>query len=305
MRGDFITLKEDTGELRCWRMKKTARLRELIERNEILIAPGAYDAFSAKLIEAVGFDAVYMSGFGTAASTLGVPDIGLLTMSEMVCNSKRIADAVNIPVIADADTGYGNHLNVIRTIEEYERAGIAAVQIEDQVSPKRCGHMEGHKLISADEMAAKIRAAVRARKDGDMVLIARTDAISAKGFEEAIRRGSIYRKAGADVLFIEAPTEVEQLSRIPKLINGPTLVNVAPKTPYLHVKKYEEMGYVIAIYPPISITCVYVALKEKLLELKKDGMNKDGGHGGVDFDELVDFLGLAKYRSIEREVLEE
>jgi 2-methylisocitrate lyase-like PEP mutase family enzyme len=165
--------------------------------------------------------------------------------------------------------------------------------------------MEGHKLISADEMAAKIRAAVRARKDGDMVLIARTDAISAKGFEEAIRRGSIYRKAGADVLFIEAPTEVEQLSRIPKLINGPTLVNVAPKTPYLHVKKYEEMGYAIAIYPPISITCVYVALKEKLLELKKDGMNKDGGHGGVDFDELVDFLGLAKYRSIEREVLEE
>ena len=284
-------------------MKTRARLRELIDSAEILSAPGAYDAFSAKLVEAVGFEAVYMSGFGTAASMLGLPDIGLLTMTEMVDNAKRMADAVNIPVIADADTGYGNHLNVMRTVEEYERAGIAAVQIEDQVSPKRCGHMEGHRLIPAEEMAAKIRAAVVARKDPDMVLIARTDAISAEGFDEAIRRGNIYREAGADLLFIEAPTAVEQLARIPRLINGPTLVNLAPKTPYLHVKKYEEMGYSMAIYPPISITCVYAALKEKLLELKTEGMNKDGGHGGVPFDELVDFLGLAGYRSLEEEVL--
>lgn len=244
-----------------------------------------------------------MSGFGTAASVLGLPDIGLLTMTEMVGNAKRMADAVNIPVIADADTGYGNHLNVMRTIEEYERAGIAAVQIEDQVSPKRCGHMEGHKLVPAEEMAAKIRASVMARKDPDLVLIARTDAISAEGFDEAIRRGNLYRQAGADLLFIEAPTAVEQLARIPNLINGPTLVNLAPKTPYLHVKEYEKMGYAMAIYPPISITCVYAALKDKLTELKTEGMNKDGGHGGVPFDELVDFLGLARYRSLEEEVL--
>jgi carboxyvinyl-carboxyphosphonate phosphorylmutase len=284
-------------------MKKTTRLRELIASEELLSAPGAYDAFSAKLVESAGFPAVYMSGFGTAASLLGLPDIGLLTMTEMVGNAKRIADAVDVPVIADADTGYGNHLNVMRTIEEYERAGIAAVQIEDQLSPKRCGHMEGHKLIPAEEMAAKIRAAVKMRKDPDLVLIARTDAISAEGFDEAIRRGNLYREAGADLLFIEAPTSVDQLAQIPKLVNGPTLVNVAPKTPYLHMKEYEKMGYAMAIYPPISITCVYAALKEKLAELKSEGMNRDGGHGGVPFDELVNFLGLAKYRGLEEEVL--
>ncbi len=284
-------------------MKTRIRLRELIERKAIVSAPGVYDAFSAKLVQSIGFEAVYMSGFATAASVLGLPDIGLITMTEMVNNAKRIVDAVNIPVIADADTGYGNHLNVMRTIQEYERAGVAAVQIEDQVSPKRCGHMSGHKLIPADEMTAKIRAAVRARNDKDMVLIARTDAISAEGFDEAIRRGNLYRKAGADLLFIEAPTQVEQLARIPKLINGHTLVNLAPKTPYLHVSKYEEMGYAMAIYPPISITCVYAALKEKLTELKREGMNKDGGHGGVPFDELVNFLGLAAYRGMEEEVL--
>jgi carboxyvinyl-carboxyphosphonate phosphorylmutase len=284
-------------------MKKTTRLRELIASEELLSAPGAYDAFSAKLVESAGFPAVYMSGFGTAASLLGLPDIGLLTMTEMVGNAKRIADAVDVPVIADADTGYGNHLNVMRTIEEYERAGIAAVQIEDQLSPKRCGHMEGHKLIPAEEMAAKIRAAVKMREDPDLVLIARTDAISAEGFDEAIRRGNLYREAGADLLFIEAPTSVDQLAQIPKLVNGPTLVNVAPKTPYLHMKEYEKMGYAMAIYPPISITCVYAALKEKLAELKSEGMNRDGGHGGVPFDELVNFLGLAKYRGLEEEVL--
>ena len=269
----------------------------------MLSAPGAYDAFSAKLAESVGFPAVYMSGFGTAASLLGLPDIGLLTMTEMVGNAKRIADAVDVPVIADADTGYGNHLNVMRTIEEYERAGIAAVQIEDQVSPKRCGHMEGHKLIPVEEMAAKIRAAVKMKQDPDLVLIARTDAISAEGFDEAIRRANLYREAGADLLFVEAPTAVDQLAKIPKMVNGPTLVNVAPKTPYLHTSEYEKMGFAMAIYPPISITCVYAALKEKLTELKSEGMNRDGGHGGVPFDELVNFLGLTRYRGLEEEIL--
>jgi 2-methylisocitrate lyase-like PEP mutase family enzyme len=284
-------------------MKTLKRLRELIERSGITVVPGAYDAFSARLIEEVGFDAVYMTGFGTAASTLGYPDIGLLTMTDMVTNVKRIADAVKIPVIADADTGYGNHLNVIRTVEEYEKAGSAGIQIEDQVSPKRCGHMEGHKLVPPGEMVAKIRAAVKARKDEDMVIIARTDAISAEGFEEAIRRANIYREEGADVLFVEAPTTVEQLEKIPALVKGPTLVNVAPKTPYLNIKKYEEMGYALAIYPAISITTVYAKLREKLVELKSRGMNEDGGHGGVPFDELVDFLGLSRYRKLEEDIL--
>ena len=284
-------------------MKTAKRMRELIEGPGITIVPGAYDAFSAMLIESVGFDAVYMTGFGTAASTLGYPDIGLLTMTDMAANVKRIADAVSIPLIADADTGYGNHLNVIRTVEEYEKAGSAAIQIEDQISPKRCGHMEGHKLISPGEMAAKIRAAVKARKNEDMVIIARTDAISAEGFEEAIRRANIYREEGADVLFVEAPIETGQLERIPGLVKGPTLINVAPKTPYLHIKKYEEMGYALAIYPAISITTVYATLRKKLMELKSQGMNSDGCHSGVPFDELVDFLGLSRYRKLEEDIL--
>lgn len=286
-------------------MEKRKRLKKLIEGSEILVAPGAYDALSAKLIETVGFEAVYMSGFATAASNFGLPDIGLLTMTEMVANAKRMADAVSVPVIADADTGYGNHLNVLRSMEEYEKAGIAGIQIEDQISPKKCGHMEGHKLISVEEMVAKIRAAVTVRKDQDMVLIARTDAISAEGYDEAIRRGNIYREEGADVLFIEAPTTLEQLENIPKVVKGPALINVAPKTPYMHVKKYKEMGYAMAIYPPISITTAYAAIRDALEELKKEGMTKEGVHGGVPFDELLDFLGLNKYRALEEQVLKE
>jgi carboxyvinyl-carboxyphosphonate phosphorylmutase len=293
-------LKKQDGE----KMKQTTRLRRLIQSGKILVAPGAFDALSAKLIEAVGFKAVYMTGFGTAASIYGVPDIGLLTMTEMVENAKRISDSVGIPVIADADTGYGNHLNVMRTVEEYEKAGVAAIHIEDQVSPKKCGHMEGHKLISAGEMVAKIRAAVALRKDEDFVLIARTDAISAEGFDQAIRRGNQYIEEGADVIFIEAPTTIGQMEKIPKLIKGPVLINIAPKTPVLHYKKYEEMGYSIAIYPPISLTASFVAIREKLRELKEKGFMKEGSHGGVPFEELLDFLGLKKYRDLEEKILE-
>jgi 2-methylisocitrate lyase-like PEP mutase family enzyme len=286
-------------------MKATARLRKLIERTEIVVAPGAFDALSAKLIEAVEFQAVYMTGFGTAASIFGIPDIGLLTMTEMIENAKRISDAVQIPVIADADTGYGNHLNVIRMVEQYEKAGIAALHIEDQISPKRCGHMEGKKLISIEEMVPKIRAAVASRKDKDLVLIARTDAIAVEGFDEAMRRGNTYREEGADVIFVEAPTTIEQLEMIPKLIKGPVMINIAPKTPTLHFKKYEEMGYAIAIYPPISLTAAYASIKEKLMGLKKDGITDAGAHGGVPFEELLDFLGLEKYQALEERILGE
>jgi len=285
-------------------MNKRAALRKLIDRKEILVAPGAHDALSAKIAEDVGFEAVYMSGFGTCVSSFGLPDIGFLTMTEMVENARRMANAVNIPLIADADTGYGNHLNVMRTIEEFERAGIAAVQIEDQVSPKRCGHMEGKTVIPAEEMVVKLRAAVKARKDKDMLIVARTDAIAVLGFDEAIRRGKMYGEAGADILFIEAPTSVEQLESIPKLLkNKPVLVNIAPKTPYLPVSKYDEMGFALAIYPPLSITTAYRAIREELMELKRDGLTKHGVHGGVPFDEWLSFLELNRFRSLEEEVL--
>ena len=285
-------------------MKKTKRLRELIQGPEILIAPGAYDAMSAKIIEAVGFEAVYMTGFGTAAGVLGLPDIGLVTMTEMVENAKRIADSISLPLIADADTGYGNHLNVVRTIQEYEKAGVDGIQIEDQISPKRCGHMEGQKIVPVSEMVTKLRAASEVRQNEDTVIIARTDAISAIGFDEAIERGNIFRENGADLLFIEAPTTKEQLEKIPKLINGPVLVNVAPKTPYMNVKEYEAFGYAMAIYPAISLTAAFAAIKAKLKELKGFGITGDDGHGDVPFAELIDFLGLSKYRDLEARLLE-
>ena len=285
-------------------MKKTKRLRELIQGPEILIAPGAYDALSAKIIEAVGFDAVYMTGFGTAAGVLGLPDIGLVTMTEMVENAKRIADSVSLPLIADADTGYGNHLNVVRTIQEYEKAGVDGIQIEDQISPKRCGHMEGQKIVPVSEMVAKLRAASEVRQNEDTVIIARTDAISAIGFDEAIERGNIFRENGADLLFIEAPTTKEHLEKIPKLINGPVLVNVAPKTPYMNIKEYEAFGYAMAIYPAISLTAAFAAIKAKLKELKDTGITGDDGHGDVPFAELIDFLGLSEYRDLEARLLE-
>ena len=285
-------------------MKKTKRLRELIQGPEILIAPGAYDALSAKIIEAVGFDAVYMTGFGTAAGVLGLPDIGLVTMTEMVENAKRIADSVSLPLIADADTGYGNHLNIVRTIQEYEKAGVDGIQIEDQISPKRCGHMEGQKIVPVSEMVTKLRAASEVRQNEDTVIIARTDAISAIGFDEAIERGNIFRENGADLLFIEAPTTKEHLEKIPKLINGPVLVNVAPKTPYMNIKEYEAFGYAMAIYPAISLTAAFAAIKAKLKELKDTGITGDDGHGDVPFAELIDFLGLSEYRDLEARLLE-
>src|SRR5579864_974092 len=185
-------------------MRVTTRLRELLAGPDLLVAPGAYDALSARLIAQAGFSAVYMTGFGTAASSLGQPDVGLLTMSEMASRAAALAAVVgDLPLIADADTGYGNPINILRTIREYERAGVAAVHIEDQIWPKKCGHMEGKQVIPMQEMVQKIHAAIDARHDSDFVIIARTDANAVYGLEDALQRGRAYREAGADVIFIE------------------------------------------------------------------------------------------------------
>src|SRR5215212_4608917 len=201
------------------------RLRELLEQPEPVLAPGAYDALTARLVEQAGFDAVYMTGAGTAA-TLGFPDYGLLTMTEMADNVSRLAAAVAIPVIADADTGYGNELNVVRTVREYTLRGAAALHIEDQVSPKRCGHLDRKEVIGADEFVSKVRAAAESRPDRDLVLIARTDAIAMRGFDEAIERANRALAAGADVAFVEAPQTVEQVEAVPERVDGPCLLNV-------------------------------------------------------------------------------
>src|SRR6266576_4396590 len=218
-------------------MPATTHLRELLAGPDMLVVPGAYDALSARLIAQAGFPAVYMTGFGTAASVLGQPDVGLLTMSEMVSRAAAIASVVaDLPLIADADTGYGNPINVRRTIREYERAGVAGLHIEDQVWPKKCCHMEGKQVIPMDEMAQKIRAAVDARQDPDFVIIARTDANAVHGLEDAIRRGKAYHEAGADVIFIEAPRSIAELQVIKqKFPDVPLLYNWAEsgKTPLL------------------------------------------------------------------------
>src|SRR5918911_1000192 len=213
-------------------MSAGARLRELLAGDELVVAPGAYDALTARLVEQAGFPAVYMTGAGTAA-TLGLPDYGLLTMTEMAENLGRMAGAVSVPVIADADTGYGNELNVVRTVREYAQRGAAALHIEDQVSPKRCGHLDRKEVIGADEFVSKVRAAAEHRPDPDLVLIARTDAIAMCGFDEAIGRANRALDAGADVAFVEAPQTLEEVAAVPRPGEGPCLLNVVAsgKTP--------------------------------------------------------------------------
>ena len=218
-------------------------LRSLLTTEAMVIAPGAYDGLTAKLVAQAGFPAVYMTGAGTSVSH-GYPDFGLLTMSEMVDNAARIVRSVDVPVIADADTGYGNELNVFRTVREYEQRGVAAIHIEDQVSPKRCGHLDDKEIVPRDDYIAKIRAAVAARRDGDFVIIARTDARAVAGFDEAIKRANAALAAGADMAFVEAPQTMEELAAVPKLVAGPCLLNVVRggKTPEIDLRQRAGAG---------------------------------------------------------------
>tara|TARA_B100000676_G_scaffold75998_1_gene75571 strand:+ start:10378 stop:11241 length:864 start_codon:yes stop_codon:yes gene_type:complete len=231
-------------------MKPTTKLRELIERDEILLCPGTYDPLMAKLIKRLGFEALYMTGAGISHSTLAMPDLGLTTMTEMVQRATLLADASELPLICDADTGYGNALNVMRTVREYERAGVAGIHIEDQEMPKRCGHFFGKSLIGKEEMTGKLKAALDARQDEDFVIIARTDARTALGFEEALDRAHAYAEAGADVIFFESPRSVEELSEVPKSINKPVLANMVETglTPLISAQELENLGYKLVIF---------------------------------------------------------
>jgi 2-methylisocitrate lyase-like PEP mutase family enzyme len=280
-------------------MDDAEKLKDILARKKLVVAPGAYDALTAKLIEGAGFECVYMTGYGTAAATLGLPDIGLLTMTEMLQNARAIADAVDIPLIADADTGYGNPINVVRTVREYEKAGAAAIHIEDQVWPKRCGHMSGKKVIPKDDMAAKIRAAVDSRVSGDFLIIARCDALAVEGWDPTIDRGHAYVQAGADVIFIEAPETVEQMQQIPKLFDVPCLLNIAPRTPVLPVSELEEMGYAIAIFPGLCLATTLRANMESLQEFKESGRVPEFGDFIGSFMQFNEFIGVPKYNELE------
>jgi 2,3-dimethylmalate lyase len=282
--------------------RRAAALRELLSGSEPILAPGAYDALSARLIEAAGFPAVYMTGFGSAASLLGRPDVGLLGMSEMVDNARRIVEAVAVPVIADADTGYGNPLNVVRTVHEYERAGVAAIHMEDQVAPKKCGHMEGKQLIPPDEMVAKVRAAVEARRT-DLVLIARTDARAVEGLQPALERARRYRDAGADVIFFEAPQSETEIERVAtELKDVPLLFNWAEggKTPPIGYARLRELGFRIIIFPIGALLAATRGIREVLETIKRDGSPAAALHDLPKFGEFLDFIGLPEIQVLEQ-----
>jgi len=245
-------------------------LRGLVEQKNALVVPGAYDGVSARLVERAGFPAVYMTGYGTSASRLGLPDLGYAGLAEMSDHARNLAAAVSIPLIADADTGYGNALGVRRTVQAYEAAGVAALHIEDQVAPKRCGHLSGHQIVPLGEFAGKIRAAVDARRDPDLLIIARTDAISAVGFDEALRRGDAAARAGADVLFIEAPRDEAQVEKVAKAFDTPLLYNYASggRSPLLPMATLRALRFAIVILPVDTLLVATKAMAEFLAEVR-------------------------------------
>jgi 2,3-dimethylmalate lyase len=279
------------------------RLRELLARPDPILAPGVFDGLGARLVEEAGFPAVYMTGFGTAAALLGRPDVGLLTMSEMVENAARIAAACDLPVIADADTGYGNALNVIRTVQEYERAGVAAIHIEDQVAPKKCGHMEGKQVIPLSEMEAKIRAAVAARRSPDFVIIARTDARAVEGMDSAIERARRYREAGADVLFVEAAQSEDEIGAVARALGDvPLLFNWAEggKTPSVDYDTLAALGFKIVIFPITTLLGTTAWIRSALAEIRKAGTPLPILDELPRFDDFLDFIGLPEIRDLEQ-----
>ena len=261
--------KKDPREVRAW-------FRERLSKPGIIIAPGAFDAFVALMIQQLGFEALYVSG-AAFSSSLGLPDLGVFTLDELVRFTKYITDAVDIPVIVDTDTGFGETLNVVRTVREFESIGASAIQIEDQELPKKCGHLSGKHVVPADEMVKKIKAAVETRRDENFLIIARTDARGVYGLEEAIWRAQAYVEAGADIIFPEALESKEEFEKFAREVKAPLLANMTEfgKTPYITAKEFEEMGYKIVIFPVTTFRVAMKAVRDALIELKEKGTQKD------------------------------
>jgi carboxyvinyl-carboxyphosphonate phosphorylmutase len=285
------------------RGRNASTLRKLIAGGETVVAPGAYDALSARIIEQAGFPAVYMTGFGTSASLLGRPDVGLLTMTQMVDHAHRLAQAVDVPLIADADTGYGNALNVIRTVQEYEGAGVAAIHIEDQSMPKKCGHMENKQVIAAAEMVEKIQAATEARSSPDFLIIARTDARAVEGLDSALRRARQYHEAGADMLFVEAPQSEDEIAQVARAFpNVPLLFNWAEggKTPPMELARLKELGYRLVIFPIGALLVATQAVRALAAEIRAHGTAAHLLAQTLSFKEFNDLIGLQEIQQLEK-----
>ena len=285
------------------------RLRERLKSGPVVIAPGIYDAYGARFVEQAGFEAAYMTGNGVSASLLGRPDLGLVDLSMITSHARRVAAAVDLPVICDADTGYGNAVNVRRTVEEFEAAGVAAIHLEDQASPKRCGQLPGARpVIELAEAVGKIEAALAARRDPDFIIIARTDSAEAHGLDEAIRRGRAYRKAGADVIFVEmksGPAILEDLKRVTSEVDAPCLVNMGAggRLDELDPAGIGRIGLRIAIYPGLERAAAGFAIREALEVLKKDGNTRALRGRMLGLKEYNEALGLGEVEEWERKFL--
>jgi methylisocitrate lyase len=283
-------------------LTKTQQLRVLLGGRGILVLPGAYDALSARLAALAGFEVVFTSGFGLAASALGLPDLGLMTATESLDRVRHIANSVDVPVVADMDTGYGNPLNVIRTVESCLALGVAGIILEDQEWPKKCGHMEGKRVIPLDEHVQKLRAAIHARGSDDLIIIARTDAREPLGLDDAIRRGLAYREAGADVIFVEAPRSVAELEQIAKAIpDAPLFANMIEggKTPFLSAEQLQHLGYKMVVYPLSAIFSAAKAVLQTFHALRKNGTTA-GTTDLLSFHEFEQVIGIQRFREIER-----
>ena len=283
-------------------MKKTTQLRKLIEQEGIIVSPGIYDCLSAKLAESAGFKMVGITGAGLAASLLGYPDVGITSMAEVLNQTRNIVKSVDIPVFADCDTGYGNPLNVYRTIQEFEDAGVAGLFMEDQTYPKRCGHFEGKQLISTEEMVKKIDAALDARRDPDLVIMARTDARAVYGLDAAIERANAYVEAGVDMIFIEAPRTVEELQRVAKAVEVPSMANMVEggKTPIVSVQDLEKMGFKFASFSGSAQKIALSAMQELFNCLKTTGRLDDVLEKIASLSQRSELLGLQKYYNMEK-----
>lgn len=287
-------------------MNPRQKLRAMLARPGYAIVPGAHDTLTAKLVELAGFEGVYLTGGGYSRAC-GYPDIGLLTLTEITQYISRTVDALEIPVIADMDAGYGNALNVIRAVREYEKTGVAAFHLEDQVSPKKCGHYEGKQLVSRQEMIGKIKAAVDTRRDADMVIIARSDARAVEGLQASIDRVNAYLEAGADVGFVEAPQSAEELASAARQLTKPALANIfeGGKTPALPAAELEAMGYRIGIYPSQTHRAAIAAAKRVLAVLKRDGDTAAIESELSTFNDREDAVNAAKWRELETRYLKD
>jgi 2-methylisocitrate lyase-like PEP mutase family enzyme len=281
-------------------MRKTTRLKKYVHDPEILVIPGVPDPLCAKIAAREGFKAIFLSGYACSAAMLGAPDIGLLTLTEMVDCAWRIADAVDLPLFADGDTGHGNVINVARTMKQFEKAGVAAIFFEDQVSPKRCGHMAGKQVVPPEEMVAKIKAAVDARSDPDLMIMARTDALTIHGIDDAIERMQRYIEAGADMAFIEAPQSVEQMRRITSGVNVPSMANMVPggKSPILPAKELERIGFACVAYPTALTYTIARAAEGLLRHLHANGTTAGREGGMMEFDEFNGLVGHGMLSSL-------